>query len=134
MFARVKEIVDYCCSSGMYTVIIIHHFDEFVIRRNSTEKCAEIFTRLRTQIAEYFKDYPYTVMFEGYNEYLGGNQFDESGKLIELSEAEGFRMTNTLNQTFVDAVRATGGNNSECVLIVSGYWTNIDNYNSSPDI
>ena len=118
----------------MYTVIIIHHFDEFVIRRNSTEKFAEIFTRLRTQIAEYFKDYPYTVMFEGYNEYLGGNQFDESGKLIELSEAEGFRMTNTLNQTFVDAVRATGGNNSERVLIVSGYWTNIDNYNSSPDI
>ena len=35
-------------------------------------------------------------------------------------------MANTLNQTFVDAVRATGGNNTERVLIVSGYWTNID--------
>lgn len=123
---RVKEIVDYCCNAGLYTVINIHHFDEFIIRRNSTEKCAEIFTHLWTQIAEYFKDYPYTVMFEGYNEYLGGNQFNDSGSLVELSEAEGFRMTNTLNQTFVDAVRATGGKNAERVLIVSGYWTNID--------
>ena len=124
--ARVKEIVDYCCNAGLYTVINIHHFDEFIIRRNSTEKCAEIFTHLWTQIAEYFKDYPYTVIFEGYNEYLGGNQFNESGSLVELSEAEGFRMTNTLNQSFVDAVRATGGKNAERVLIVSGYWTNID--------
>ena len=124
--ARVKEIVDYCCNAGLYTVINIHHFDEFIIRRNSDEKCAEIFTRVWTQIAEYFKDYPYTVMFEGYNEYLGGNRFDENGQLSELSEEEGFRMTNTLNQTFVDAVRATGGRNKERVLIVSGYWTNID--------
>ncbi|MGN0651350.1 MAG: glycoside hydrolase family 5 protein [Oscillospiraceae bacterium] len=129
--ARVKEIVDYCCNAGLYTVVNIHHFDEFVIRRNSTEKCAEIFTRLWTQIAEYFKDYPYTVMFEGYNEYLGGNQFDKSGKLAELSEEEAFRMTNTLNQTFVDAVRATGGRNAERVLIVSGYWTNIDKTTSA---
>lgn len=123
---RVKEIVDYCCNAGLYTVINIHHFDEFIIRRNSTEKCSEIFTNLWTQIAEYFKDYPYTVVFEGYNEYLGGNRFNESGRLVELSEQEGFSMTNTLNQSFVDAVRATGGKNAERVLIVSGYWTNID--------
>ena len=129
--ARVREIVDYCCNAGLYTVINIHHFDEFIIRRNSTEKCAELFTHLWTQIAEYFKDYPYTVVFEGYNEYLGGNRFDESGNLVALSEDEGFRMTNTLNQSFVDAVRATGGKNAERVLIVSGYWTNIDKTTSS---
>ncbi|MGN1422511.1 MAG: glycoside hydrolase family 5 protein, partial [Oscillospiraceae bacterium] len=129
--ARVKEIVDYCCNAGLYTVINIHHFDEFIIRRNTTEKCSEIFTNLWTQIADYFKEYPYTVMFEGYNEYLGGNQFNEQGELVELSEAEGFRMTNTLNQSFVDAVRATGGRNKERVLIVSGYWTNIDKTTSS---
>lgn len=123
---RVREIVDYCCNAGLYAVINIHHFDEFIIRRNSTEKCAEIFTRLWTQIADYFKDYPYTVVFEGYNEYLGGNQFDENGNLAELNETDGYRMVNTLNQTFVDAVRATGGKNAERVLIVSGYWTNID--------
>jgi endoglucanase len=129
---RVKEIVDYCQKDGLYTVVNIHHFDEFIIRRNSVEDCEKIFTRLWTQIAEYFKDYPYTLVFEGYNEYLGGNQFDENGKLVELSKAEGYRLTNALNQAFVDAVRKTGGNNSERVLIVSGYWTNIDN-TTAPD-
>lgn len=128
--ARVKEIVDYCQNDDLYTVINIHHFDEFIIRRNSTEKCKEIFTVLWTQIAEYFKDYPYTLVFEGYNEYLGGNQFDESGNLAEIPKKDGYEMTNALNQTFVDAVRATGGNNAERVLIVSGYWTNIDNTTS----
>ena len=124
--ARVREIVDYAQNAGLYTVINIHHFDEFIIRRNSLEDCEEIFTTLWTQIAEEFIDYPYTLVFEGYNEYLGGSQFDESGMLVEPEKSEAYELVNTLNQTFVDAVRATGGNNSERVLIVSGYWTNID--------
>lgn len=128
--ARVKEIVDYCQNADLYTVINIHHFDEFIIRRNSTEECGRIFTKLWTQIADYFKDYPYTLVFEGFNEYLGGNQFDENGNLVELDKDDGYEMTNTLNQAFVDAVRASGGNNGERVLIVSGYWTNIDNTSS----
>lgn len=128
--ARVKEIVDYCQKADMYAVINIHHFDEFIIRRNSTEDCVKIFTNLWTQIGEYFKDYPYNLVFEGYNEYLGGNQFDENGNLCELDKMDGYIMTNALNQAFVDAVRATGGNNAERVLIVSGYWTNIDNTTS----
>ena len=128
--ARVREIVDYCQNADLYVVINIHHFDEFIIRRNTTEECEKIFTNLWTQIAEYFRDYPYTVVFEGYNEYLGGKQFDENGELVELSKEDGYKMTNALNQTFVDAVRATGGNNAERVLIVSGYWTNIDNTTS----
>ena len=124
--ARVREIVDYAQNAGLYTVINIHHFDEFIIRRNSLEDCRGIFTSLWTQIAEEFRDYPYSLVFEGYNEYLGGAQFNENGQLVDPERADGFKMANTLNQTFVDAVRATGGNNAERVLIVSGYWTNID--------
>lgn len=128
--ARVRQIVDYCKKANLYAVINIHHFDEFIIRRNSTAECKTIFTNLWAQIANYFKDYPYTVVFEGFNEYLGGNQFDKDGELTELSKDDGYNMTNTLNQAFVDAVRATGGNNKERVLVVSGYWTNIDNTTS----
>ena len=123
--ARVKEIVDYCEKAGVYSVINIHHFDEFIIRRNDLDSCKEIFTHLWTQIAEYFADYPYTLVFEGYNEYLGGDQFDSSGNLKAQSE------TNAYNQAFVDAVRGTGGYNAQRVLIVSGYWTNIDKTTSS---
>lgn len=127
---RVKEIVDYCINDDLYVVINIHHFDEFIIRRHTVSECEEIFTNLWTQIADYFKDYPYTLVFEGYNEYLGGNQFDENGELKELLKPMGYIMTNKLNQAFVDAVRSTGGSNSDRVLIVSGYWTNIDNTTS----
>lgn len=124
--ARVKEIVDYCFNDDLYVVINIHHFDEFIIRRNDVENCEVIFNNLWTQIAEYFKDYSEKLVFEGFNEYLGGNQFDENGNLTELSKTDGYILTNALNKTFVDAVRATGGNNAERVLIISGYWTNID--------
>lgn len=124
--ARVKEIVDYCEKAGVYSVINIHHFDEFVIRRNNLEGCKEIFTTLWTQIADCFKDYPYTVVFEGFNEYIGGSQFNEAGELVDQGDPNAYLMANVLNQAFVDAVRATGSNNSERVLIVSGYWTNID--------
>ena len=123
--ARVKEIVNYCQNAGLYTVINIHHFDEFIIRRHSTEECKEIFTLIWTQIAEYFKDYPYTLLFEGYNEYLGGGRLNEKREVVDLPLEEGYEMTNILNQAFVDAVRVTGGKNSDRVLIVSGYWTSV---------
>lgn len=127
---RVREIVDYCMNDDLYVVVNIHHFDEFIIRRNDLENCRKIFDTLWTQIAEYFKDYPETLVFEGFNEYLGGDQFDENGELKPQSKEDAYASTNALNQTFVDAVRKTGGNNAQRVLIVSGYWTNIDNTTS----
>ncbi len=123
---RVKEIVDYCMNADMFAVVNCHHFDEFIIRRNDVEECKEIFTTLWTQIADYFKDYPYTLVFEGFNEYLGGSQFNEKGELVDPGQDSAYEMTNTCNQAFVDAVRATGSNNADRVLIVSGYNTNID--------
>jgi len=127
---RVKEIVDYCMNDGLYAVINIHHFDEFIIRRNNLANCSDIFERLWTQIAESFRDYPDTLVFEGFNEYLGGKQFNEWGELKEPSQDDAYLLTNTLNQTFVNAVRAAGGSNAERVLIISGYCTNIDNTTS----
>ncbi len=129
---RVREVVDYATNSGMYAVINIHHFDEFIIRRHTTDEACEIFSHLWTQIAEYFRDCPYTVIFEGYNEYLGGNRFNENGELTELGSREAYELTNRANQAFVDAVRATGGNNAERVLIASGYHTNIDKTTAKP--
>ena len=127
---RVKEIVDYCMKDDLYAVVNIHHFDEFIIRRNDLEGCKEIFNNLWTQIAEYFKDYGDKLVFEGFNEYLGGDQFNDAGELTQLPKDKAYELTNALNQTFVDAVRATGGNNAGRMLVVSGYWTNIDNTTS----
>lgn len=133
---RVKEIVDYCRNAGVYAVINIHHYDEFVIRRftanDDLEGCSKVFDHLWTQIAEYFKDYSDYLIFEGFNEYLGGGPLDANGNVVDLSREKAYLWTNTLNQTFVDAVRATGGNNEKRILIASGYWTNIDN-TTKPD-
>lgn len=129
--ARVREIVDYCFKNDLYVVVNIHHFDEFIIRRYSLENCQLIIENIWTQIASYFEQYSEKLVFEGFNEYLGGDQFNEVGKLQSLSRSNAFNLANKLNQTFVSAVRATGGNNEKRVLIVSGYWTNIDLTTSS---
>ena len=129
--ARVKEIVDYCRNAGVYAVINCHHYDEFLIRRFSLEECEQIFTTLWTQIANYFKNYSDYLVFEGFNEYLGGGPIDSNGNVTNRPDSEAYLWTNTLNQAFVNAVRATGGNNANRILIASGYWTNIDKTTSS---
>lgn len=118
---RVRELVDYCLEDGLYVVINIHHYDQFLIENYPQEQVIEITESLWRQIAEYFKDYPDQLLFEGFNEALG-----MTGPEGELPENQMYSFVNFMNQTFVDAVRSTGGNNALRILIVSGYWTNID--------
>ncbi len=118
---RVVEIVDYCRNQDLYVVVNIHHYDEFLIKNHPQEKVLEVVADLWTQIAEKFKNYSDFLVFEGFNEALGSQPEGSS-----YTEAEMYAYVNAMNQTFVDAVRATGGNNKDRVLIASGYWTNID--------
>ncbi|MCQ2591389.1 MAG: glycoside hydrolase family 5 protein [Treponema sp.] len=124
--ARVREIVDYCLNDDLYVVVNCHHFDEFIIRRNNLEDASKIIANIWSQIASYFEQYSEKLIFEGFNEYLGGDQFNSSGYLTKLEKDKAYLLTNTLNQSFVNAVRSTGGKNLQRVLIISGYWTNID--------
>ncbi len=119
--ARVKEIADWALDEDMYVVINIHHFDDFVVKRYENEECAEIFYRVWYQIADYFKNAPYNLVFEGYNEAMGTNMASR-----ERTLEESYELANMSNQAFVDAVRATGGRNKDRVLIASGYWTSVD--------
>lgn len=118
---RVGEIAGYCLKDNMYTVINIHHYDEFLIKNYSKDEVLQITEKLWTRIAGYFKDYPGRLIFEGFNESLGTQREED-----HYSEDELYDYVNEMNQTFVDAVRKTGGNNTDRMLIVSGLWTNID--------
>jgi endoglucanase len=120
-FNRVEQIINYCLNDGLYAVINIHHYDGYIIENYSKDEAVEIAENLWTQIANRFKDYSDYLVFEGFNESLGSQREGDN-----LSEEELFDYVNEMNQTFVDAVRSTGGNNSDRLLIVSGYWTNID--------
>ncbi len=119
---RVKEIVDYCRKDDLYVVINIHHYDEFLIKNHDKEEVLKAVEKVWTQVAEYFKNYSDYLIFEGFNEALGSQREGDN-----LSEEEIYDYVNDMNQTFVDAVRKTGGNNKKRILIASGYWTNIDN-------
>ena len=118
---RVEELVNYCFNDDLYAVINIHHFDERIIKNNSREDAVRIAGHLWEQLAEHFKDYSDHLIFEGFNEALGTQREEDN-----YSEDELFEYVNSMNKAFVDAVRSTGGNNKDRMLIVSGYWTNID--------
>ena len=119
---RVQEVVDYCRKAELYVVINVHHYDEFLIKNHTKEEVLEATAHIWKQIAQHFKGYSDFLVFEGFNEALGTPQNDTT-----MTEDETYAYVNEMNQVFVDTVRSTGGNNKNRILIVSGYWTNIDN-------
>ena len=119
---RVKEVVDYARSAELYVIINVHHYDAFLVANKEKDEALKAAKTVWEQIAEKFKDYSDFLVFEGYNEALG--TLPEG---VNLSEEEIYDYVNDMNQVFVDAVRKSGGNNEERILIASGYWTNIDN-------
>lgn len=118
---RVEEVVKWALEDGLYVVINMHHYDERLIMFLDREDAVAAAGKVWTQVAEHFKDYGDHLIFEGYNEYLGGVKVG-----TDAPDSEKFDYCNEMNQIFVDSVRATGGNNAERILIASGFNTNID--------
>ena len=134
---RVEEVVRYARKAGMY-VIINDHWDGgwygmFGSESAETRALAmEAYKGMWQQIAERFRDYSDYLIFESANEELGG-RFDENSPLYcsdsvvtYLTDDERYALTNKINQTFVDVVRATGGNNATRFLLIAGYSTDIN--------
>ena len=129
---RVDELITYAINNGMY-VIINDHWDGswWGMFGSATEETREtaftMYTSMWTQLAERSHDYDESLIFESGNEELGNrlNDTDICKDSGSLSEDECYEMTNRINQTFVDTVRATGGNNADRFLLIAGYNTNI---------
>ena len=117
--ARVKEVVDYCIKNDMY-VILNMHWDKGWLENRVNKANQDIVNKRQrlywTQIAIYFKEYDEHLLFAGANE---PNAHDSVSMSVLL----------TYHQTFINAVRATGGNNSSRTLVVQGPSTDIDNTN-----
>ena len=115
--AHVKKVVDYCIKDSMYVIINAHWDTGWLENRVNAANKDIVNTRQQkywTQIANYFKDYGEHLLFAGANE---PNAHDAAGMSILLS----------YHQTFIDAVRATGGNNSSRTLVIQGPSTDISN-------
>ena len=122
---RVQEIIDYIIDNGMYCILNVHHdtgadSDDVThwIKADETNynKNKEKFESLWTQIATRFKNYDQHLVFEGYNEML-----DASNTWNAPKSASSYKGLNAYAQSFVNAVRATGGNNETRNLIVNTY-------------
>lgn len=128
---RVHEIVDYVLDAGMYCIVNVHHDTGagdgvwLLAGMDAYEKECERFAYLWTQIAEEFKDYDHRLLFESYNEMLDTRRswcfasFNDGYDAAFAADA--YQAINAYAQTFVDAVRATGGNNVARNLIVNTY-------------
>ena len=128
---RVEEIVNYALNADMY-VIINDHWDggwwgRFGQKDESISSAAwDMYEAMWTQIADRFKDYSDKVIFESANEELGDRLNDEiDGVKGGLSINKCYEMTNKINQTFVDLIRKSGGNNDKRFLLIAGYNTDI---------
>jgi aryl-phospho-beta-D-glucosidase BglC (GH1 family) len=114
--ARVKTVVDWCVARNLY-VVINCHWDNGWLENNITGSVDATINAKQnsywTQIANTFKNYDSKLIFAGANEPA----VDTAAEMTTLT---------AYYQTFINAVRATGGNNSTRWLAIQGPSTDID--------
>ena len=129
---RVEEVVGYVLDAGMYCIINVHHdtgADEelawLVASPSGYAREKDRYEGLWKQIAERFRDYDHRLLFESFNEMLDERRSwcfaTFNGGYDEEASAGAYKAINDYAQSFVDVVRATGGNNAVRNLVVNTY-------------
>lgn len=133
---RIKEVVGWARDAGLNVIINTHHDEDHYLgsesmghrwqnimeattNANVNAKVKEQITGVWTNIANEFKNEGDYLIFEGFNEINDGKWGNSANSYQQA------RILNEWNQTFVDAVRATGGNNAT-------RWLGCPTYCASP--
>lgn len=115
----VQTVVDYCMRAGLVTILNIHWDSGWLENNLNDAEKSKVNERQKdfwTQIATHFRDYSENLLFASANEpATTDDNYRHESEILE-----------TYHQTFVDAVRATGGNNASRTLIIQGPSTSID--------
>jgi len=117
--ARVKQVVGWCVANDMYVILNAHGDNGWLERNVNTLKQDSINAMEKAiwqQIATTMRDFDEHVLLAGTNE----PSVDNAGQMAIL---------NGYHETFIKAVRSTGGRNSYRVLVVQGAST--DSYKTS---
>lgn len=128
--SRVKEVVDYCIDNGMYVILNSHHDTNYYSPTNAKKAESEkYFKSIWTQIGNKFKNYDSHLVFETMNEprLIGTSDewwFPRNNPNNAVKEA--ISCINDYNQTALDAIRATGGNNATRCVMIPGYCASSD--------
>lgn len=116
---RVKEVVQYCVDNNMYVVVNIH-WDGGWLENNITEaKKVENNAKQKAfweQIATHLRGFDEHLLFASANEPA-------------VEDAAQMAVLTSYHQTFIDAVRSTGGKNAYRTLVVQGPTTDIEKTN-----
>lgn len=117
---RVQQVVQYCVNDGLYVILNIHWDGGWLENNCTTAAQAAVNAKQKAfweQIATQMRGFDEHVIFASANE-------------PNVSDATGMSVLLSYHQTFVNAVRSTGGHNSYRVLLVQGPSTNIDGTNT----
>lgn len=126
---RVNEVVDYCIDRDMKVILNIHHDNSkeyFYPSSDYLKQSKNYITAIWSQLAERFKDYDERLLFAAMNEPRLVGHDNEWWINNSADCADAIECINILNQTFVDTVRKSGGNNSARYLICPGYDASSD--------
>ncbi len=115
---RVETVCNYAFANDMYVILNTHHEGDWCKPTYADEAAVkDKLVKIWTQIANRFKDYGDYLIFETLNEpRLEGSAEEWSG-----GTAEGRDVVNRYNKAAVDAIRATGGNNSSRFIMCPPY-------------
>jgi endoglucanase len=111
---RVKEVVGWCVANDMYVMLNAHGDNGWLegnVSKVKKDSINAMQKALWEQIATAMRDFDEHLLFAGANEPAVDN-------------AEEMDILTSFHQTFINAVRSTGGRNSSRVLIVQGPTTN----------
>ncbi|MDR0302400.1 MAG: glycoside hydrolase family 5 protein [Treponema sp.] len=115
---RVTEVVNYAVDNDMYILLNTHHDEHtFKFTNDKIEASLAAFKKIWEQIADNFKNHNEKLIFEGLNEPRTKNTPNEwSG-----GTPEEHNNLNSYYRTFVETVRASGGNNDKRILMITTY-------------
>ncbi|MDE6852701.1 MAG: cellulase family glycosylhydrolase, partial [Lachnospiraceae bacterium] len=123
----VRETVDWALDCGLYVILNIHYdngwFSGFSTNR---EECMKKYICVWEQLTNAFANYDDHLIFESLNEEGCWEDIWNRWSGESDSKKQAYSLLNDINQTFVDIVRNSVGNNPERHLLIAGYATDID--------
>ena len=126
LISRVKEVTGYVLDNDMYAIINIHWDGGWISKADEDhDGTLEKYKSVWKQVTAEFSDYSDKLIFESLNEEgVYENTWNRYSNVGDKEKA--FGLLNELNQTFVDLVRESGGNNAKRHLLIAGYATDVD--------
>lgn len=120
---RVETVVGYALELDMYVIINSHHDNSVYFPTPENAQSAKTYLQaIWTQIATRFRDAEHRLIFQTMNEpRIEGSSYEWNIDLKNPDCVAALEVISQLNQTAVDAIRATGGANAERWIIVSAY-------------